>query len=302
MAPAVYHWRLGRAYRRPLEKRSIAMICPGRPSAPRLSIIVPVLGPPAQMEETLVSVLENRPAGCEVLVVLNQPYDDPYELADEVQFVEAPRGAGLAEAINSAIASTRAEIIHVLPCGVQATEGWCDKALAGFDDPKVAAVIPVLVDARDPSRIVSAGAVYGHSGRVRRLRESAERTDLVADPDHAAAFYRKSALERVGRFSSRFGDRLSPVDLGLTLQEAGYRSTLSPSCRMLTAEPLAGTQGGLARGWSAERLFWQWLPATGRGKWLLLHGLRMAALSVGAVVRPSRLLELLGATRHNHVL
>ena len=131
---------------------------------------------------------------------------------------------------------------------------------------------------------------------MRRLRKSAARPDLVADPDHAAAFYRKSALMRVGRFSSCFGDRLSSVDLGLTLQEAGYRSPLSAACRLLTAAPPAGTQGGLARGWSAERLFWRWLPATGRGKWLLLHGLRMAAVSAGAVVRPSRLLELLGAT------
>ena len=59
----------------------------------------------------------------------------------------------------------------------------------------------------------------------------------VLGPLALAAFYRKSALERVGLFGSRFGDRLSTVDLGLTLQEAGYRSTLFPSCRMLTAEP-----------------------------------------------------------------
>ena len=246
------------------------------------------------MEDTLVSVLENRPAGCEVLVVLNQPYDDPYDLADEVHFVQAPPGAALADAINCGIASSRAEIVHVLPCGVRACEGWCDKALAGFDDPKVAAVIPVLVDAETPSRVVSAGAVYGRSGRVRPLRKAADRTDLVPDPNHAAAFYRKSVLHRVGRFSDRFGDRLSPVDLGLTLQEAGYRSTLASSCRMLAVRP-GVTQGPLARGWSAERLFWRWLPPAGRGKWIVLHGLLMAARSAGAVVRPSRLLELAGA-------
>ena len=59
---------------------------------PRLSIVIPVLGDPQQLDDTLLSVLENRPANCEILVVHNQPYHDPYNLSDEVRFVEAERG------------------------------------------------------------------------------------------------------------------------------------------------------------------------------------------------------------------
>jgi len=58
---------------------------------PRLSIVIPVLGDPRKLDDTLVSVLENRPAHCEILVVHNEPYDDPYQLSNEVCFIEAWR-------------------------------------------------------------------------------------------------------------------------------------------------------------------------------------------------------------------
>ena len=58
----------------------------------RLSIIVPLMGNLQRFEETLVSVLENRPERSEVVVVTNRPYDDPYALRGEVAFVERRGG------------------------------------------------------------------------------------------------------------------------------------------------------------------------------------------------------------------
>jgi len=55
---------------------------------PRLSIVIPCLGGAAEFDATLVSVLQHRPADCEVLVIHNEPYDDPYALGHEVRFVE----------------------------------------------------------------------------------------------------------------------------------------------------------------------------------------------------------------------
>ena len=70
---------------------------------PRLSIVIPVLGDSQQLDDTLVSVLENRPANCEILVVHNEPYHDPYHLSDEVQFVEAQCGASMVACIEARI-------------------------------------------------------------------------------------------------------------------------------------------------------------------------------------------------------
>jgi hypothetical protein len=80
----------------------------------RLSIIIPVLGNLKRLEDTLVSVLENRPANCQVVVVLNQPYDDPYDLKAEVTFVQAVAGAGLVESVNRGLEAAEAPIVHLL--------------------------------------------------------------------------------------------------------------------------------------------------------------------------------------------
>ena len=74
---------------------------------PRLSIVIPSVGDCNLLEDSLVSVLENRPADCEVLVVHNRPYDDPYNLAGEVRFVQANPRAGLAECLDMGTAAGR---------------------------------------------------------------------------------------------------------------------------------------------------------------------------------------------------
>ena len=52
----------------------------------RLAIVITDGGSIESLESTLVSVLENRPPDCEVLVALAGPYADPYELSGEVRF------------------------------------------------------------------------------------------------------------------------------------------------------------------------------------------------------------------------
>ena len=84
---------------------------------PRLSIIIPVLGNLELLEDTLVSVLENRPDSCEIIVVLDEVYEDPYELKDEIRFDRAPPGAGLVAGANLAIGLSRARRSAVLPVG-----------------------------------------------------------------------------------------------------------------------------------------------------------------------------------------
>ena len=68
-----------------------------------LACIIPVIGDTEGLETTLLSVLERRTDDCEVLVVLNSPYSDPYRLQGEIQFLQAPQGTGLVGCINSAL-------------------------------------------------------------------------------------------------------------------------------------------------------------------------------------------------------
>src|SRR5262245_47395883 len=99
-----------------------------------------MLGSAEQMETGLVSVLENRPSACEVLLVLNGQYDNPYDLDDEVRFVTAPRGAGWAESCNVGVEQAEADLVHLLMPGAEATPGWTDAPLRHFAAADMAAV------------------------------------------------------------------------------------------------------------------------------------------------------------------
>ena len=101
--------------------------------SPRLSIVIPAADV-ATLEDTLVSVLENRPADSEIIAALAVPYGDPWNIADEVRFVRAPAGTGIAACANLGVALSRGDVVHVLAAGWRATEGWADRALARFDD------------------------------------------------------------------------------------------------------------------------------------------------------------------------
>lgn len=248
---------------------------------PRLSIILPVLGDPREMEDTLVSVLENRPNDCEVIVVLKRGYEDPYDLKEEVRFVEAPTGSRLVDSVNLGLAASRAPLVHLLCCGVLVSEGWVEAALAQFRNSAVAAVIPLVVDSRDPRRIVAAGSLYQPWGRIRRLarRFSAKRNppeNVLIDPDCPVAFYRKAPLAMLGWFSDQAGQWLSGVDMNLALQHAGLRCVLEPQCRLQTTGAGCSTPGAYSSSRAAERLFWAWLPAGNRFGCLVLHGLLLA--------------------------
>ena len=268
---------------------------------PRLSIIIPVLGNPAQMEDTLVSVLENRPPECEILAILNRRYEDPYDLKDEVRFVEVARESRLIDMVNTGIGLSRAAIVQLLPCGVQASEGWADAALAHFNDPQMGAVAPIVVDRHNPQRVVAAGAIYrSTSGKLRRLadRVSLAQTralaGVVADPECQVCFYRRAALEQVGQFSHRVGSRLASVDVAMALTEAGFRTLLEPGCRMLGLGKRRTSESAFAYGQRIERLFWRWLPQKLRLVGLVMHAVHVSGELAKGFYRPSTIARFAG--------
>ena len=113
---------------------------------PVLSIVVPHLGNDPSFESSLVSVLENRPRRCEVLVCHDGSYTDPFDLGDEVQFVTA-QGNDLPSLVSTAAHAAQGRLLHVLCDGQQATEGWTDSAIDCFEDATVGSLAPSIVDA-----------------------------------------------------------------------------------------------------------------------------------------------------------
>ena len=225
---------------------------------PRLSILIPADDGPEPLERTLVSVLQNRPDACEVIVVTRGEYDDPYNLAGEVRFLAAPPGRRADRAHSSTGCGTAARRwCMCLRAGVEATDRWTDAALAHFDDAGIAAVAPLVVNANDPQRVVSAGLDYRAGGRpiVCAAGETVDRlaggAHAIVGPTLSAAFYRLDALERcTAGFATGLDAELADVDWALALRQGGYRSLCEPGSRVLgeadradRTVPLRGPRG-----------------------------------------------------------
>lgn len=267
---------------------------------PRLSIVIPLLGDSRKLDDTLVSVLENRPANCEVLVVHSQPYDDPYQLSDEVCFLAAPRGAGIVECLSTGISASCGSIVHVLTCGVEVCPGWADAALRRFRDAGVAAVAAVVLRRDDGRRVVSAGMGYRDEGtpwRVGQGQDAAGAATWVCDlrgPDLLAAFYRKSAVEAVGGFVPWATDSIAATDMALRLQHAGFHCVLEPQCAAHVAPAAAAVRPSLAYGRDAERLFWRWASTNGWMRSLAGHAAMLVGQCVTSPLRPTTAAQLVG--------
>jgi cellulose synthase/poly-beta-1,6-N-acetylglucosamine synthase-like glycosyltransferase len=262
----------------------------GSLSVPRLSIIIPTLGNWEVLESTLVSVLQNRPARSEVVVVHNSRYEDPYDLKDEVRFVEAPSGSCLVDLINTGVATARSELIHLLACGAVVDDGWTTAAVQHFDDSRVSAVAPVILDLSCPARVLSAGCQWSAGGSETAHASGRTVSDLGTNgrwtgPDIGAAFYRRSALGEIGAFDATLSGRLAAIDLSLRLSQAGYRTLLEPTSRLMIDPLLLDCHGPFAWARQRERLFWRHARKRGWLRSVGAHGLLVAAETLGNLPR-----------------
>ena len=78
---------------------------------PRLSIIVPHRHDDQRLEATILSLLENRPRDCEVIVAHDGSYLDPYQLSDEVIYVQEEQGASVVELLNAGLMAACSPIV-----------------------------------------------------------------------------------------------------------------------------------------------------------------------------------------------
>jgi hypothetical protein len=245
-------------------------------AALRLSIVIPALGKLDRLENSLLSVLENRPPLCEVLVVVNDQYDDPYSLEGEVRFVAARYGASAVECVNVGIAASRGAVIHVLGCGATVTEGWAEPALVHFADPHVGAVAPLVLAHQAWETVWAAGVGYSMGGKRQLCLHGQPRAAIEASacpalgPTLSAAFYRKAALEELGElFCAPLGE-MADVDLALRLQNAGWLAAFEPACLVVAEPPEAGVSRW-RQALHAERLFWRHFGLENRLGELVAH-------------------------------
>jgi hypothetical protein len=258
---------------------------------------VPLCGETESFEDTLVSVLQNRPAQSEVIVVTPGEYDDPYDLAEEVSFIPAPSGAELPVQINLGVRAGRGDVVHVVQCGLTVDEGWTDAVLPHFADDTVAAVAPAISSiGRAPAMIGIRAGFNGRRVEVLTRREGDGSLTALArshGPTLLAGFWRKTAWERAGGLDANLGPNYADLDLAVTFEELGFRCVAEPACRILRQAAAPQPPSRWRQGKSAERLFWKHARGASRGAYAI-HALGLAAEFVTALPRPGRMIEFLG--------
>lgn len=265
---------------------------------PRLAIVISAVGSIEQLEITLVSVLENRPADCEIIVALNQAYADPYDLKGEVTFLAPVRGAATS-AINAALAVTRSPFVHLLASSCQVTDGWADAALARFGDKQTASVSPLVLNADDPNSVLAAGVGYRPRGQRYLVGEGVSASEVrrlpaASGPALFAAFYRKAALDFIGGFSAELGRRQADVDAALVLGRAGFGAAFEPGSQLRAAKSADPASSAFREALYDERLFWRNLSGAPRMAAWLGHAALVGGEAIKAAPRPSLLAKLAG--------
>lgn len=195
---------------------------------PRVSIIIPFQRDEAAFEETLVSVLEHQPAGCEVIVAHNGSYADPFELADEVKFVVA-RSSNLVDLIRDGFGATAAQFVHIAGSGLTAQPGWLSNGLESFDDSHVAAIAPLISDKKSGA-VLTAGWI-DQPGKL---------CGNVTDPDQSltqgchlnAGFFRRTVLKGLlDAVAPAIDDPIAVgYAFGCLLEKAGWKTASNQNC------------------------------------------------------------------------
>jgi GT2 family glycosyltransferase len=241
-----------------------------------LSIVIPTYQRWDLLRNCLASVYRHAPPQTEVLVV-----DDasPGEQIRQVvgsfpaaRLIRLSRRSGFARAANSGIHNTQGEIVELLNDDAEVTAGWATHALGWFADPSVAAVAPLVLTGPDGLQVDSAGDRYylggvaGKRGHGQPVNPAYLEPKPVFGASASSAFYRRSALEKVGLFPESFGSYFEDVDLAFRLQRAGFRTMFAPQSRVLHRVSASfGRKPGRKlleqQSRNEERVFWRNLPA-----------------------------------------
>ncbi len=215
----------------------------------RLSIIVPYDRDEAAFETTLVSVLENRPEYCEVIVAHDGSYCDPFDLGDEVRFVigDSPDAKSL---LKTAINASMGRIVHFLASGARATEGWSDEPIELFEQADLACVSPVIRDLSAGGRVVAAGWRDTSTGLRRPIAAGCEepgRKELasVQGAFLAASFWRRSVLETITNVDVSEAISCADYVWMATAREAHWRCRVAATSSVIASPQIVWPSEGV---------------------------------------------------------
>lgn len=216
----------------------------------RLSIVVPHLGADGPFEDTLISILENRPADVEVIVAHDGSYADPFELSDEVRFVCGPSHS-LPDLMSVAVDQARSEFVHVIAGGVRATAGWTAAALELLQQYEVGLVAPLAISRNDDSviaagwtsRFSTATCPIGHGSSQVTRRETAR----IQGACLSASFWNRRLLKQVHAAYPTHSSNAAQYAWPALLTQRGWQVRLASESVVLAELDMLGLTPSFAK-------------------------------------------------------
>ena len=262
-----------------------------------LSVIIPSYSRPDLLARCLASLRRNAPLSTEIIVVddasENMCVSEVAAKFKGVKVIRTPKRLGFCKAANLGVQSASHEVVELLNDDTEVCAGWAEMALDVFEDPKVAAVAPLVL--RWPGQIEgraiidSAGDAYFASGVAtkRGNGQIIEEKWMVPGPVFGAsgssAFYRREVFLKVGAYPESFGAYFEDVDLSFRLHWAGYDVVFQPCSKVLHRVSSSYGNPGLNRkllesqSLNEERVYWRNIPYQLLWRTLPLHLLALLA-------------------------
>ena len=202
---------------------------------PRLSIIVPHRHHDSRLEATLLSLLENRPDDSEIIVVHDGSYGDPYQLVDEVIFIEEQRWSSTLKLLNAGVMAACSPAVCVLLDGTIVTDGWSEAPLSLLLESATAAVaVAVQTPRSQTSRGIDARLLHRPSiAQAGRIEAVGARAECIG-PVLACGFYRRKVLLALGGWNEELEVQAADVELALALGSLGLACKCDDSTLVAT--------------------------------------------------------------------
>jgi GT2 family glycosyltransferase len=225
----------------------------GRPSGPRISVIIPNWNGAEHLPTCLDSLRRQTVKDVEVIVVDNGSTDRSLQLVErrypEVRLLALGENRGFAGACNVGMRAAAGSVIALLNNDTEADERWLEEVWAALERHPEAGMVAskmLLFDRRDTFH--TAGDFYrldglpGNRGVWQPDRGQYDEEAYVFGACGGSAAYRRAMLEHVGFLDEDFFYSCEDVDLAWRAQLAGWRCVYAP--RAVVYHKLSATGGG----------------------------------------------------------
>jgi N-acetylglucosaminyl-diphospho-decaprenol L-rhamnosyltransferase len=207
----------------------------------KATVVIPTLNGRERLLHALASVQKQTHPPAAVVVVDNASTDGTADAVaqafPDVIVLRNDENVGFGRAVNRGAEAAVGDALVLVNNDVVLEPDFLDRLLAPLADERVGMVAGVLLQARDPGRIDSAGIELDVTLQSYDLlwNEPVERLeDDVPEPIGpcgGAAAYRLEVFRAAGGFDDAFFAYWEDVDLALRLRLAGWRCAAAPAAR-----------------------------------------------------------------------